>query len=603
MATSSTNYSATFLTPIPFTTATTQTSTRELSNVETANGTNLSIIKVRAAYQRRRIEAEKKFLFFMAEMPAYFPRVGQKVLIHHLDVPASGALDSFFTSKSTNVAVGTFVQFGIMSNTTASEPQRDGFRLVMELSYDDDTLGYISGDCNGTIEYDTSPLAYDILKPVESTVIVTERVPYDNYEGDNYLHGTTTGATDDNFYVAPMLFINRGDSNTVFANLYKSFNLPITTDELSEFTQTDLGYWTNSISGDLYHDGMRGYWTSGGTQTMVHPVTGYTGMFYDTVYQHLAYSGISRTLVDRILVMEIPQSMYGEIIDGKSLCVRVPKADPTTFYEIYGAYKKNSDEYALGKMDNYMSEHDLTASYFGVPTSLNNTGITSTYESNVVLLFCDDRYAPSSGNTVASWATGHAEVLQGEKVYNSTAATKKAFFDFYEDTCVGIAYLDRGFVVITDPVIVDAVYTHYGTGVTHTNIETEQNIIMNLETGTSDIDWFNSQFLFTTSFITGTTHFAEFLSYNVEKSMNIVCLASANEFFRTTNSTAKELVNATSDDYAEFKNPISGDLHPIIITELGLHDAAGNLLAIVKPFEPIKKYWFDVVSANIKIRL
>ena len=33
------------------------------------------------------------------------------------------------------------------------------------------------------------------------------------------------------------------------------------------------------------------------------------------------------------------------------------------------------------------------------------------------------------------------------------------------------------------------------------------------------------------------------------------------------------------------------------------YDADGNLLAICKPTQPIKKYWYDVISFNIKIRL
>jgi len=57
-----------------------------------------------------------------------------------------------------------------------------------------------------------------------------------------------------------------------------------------------------------------------------------------------------------------------------------------------------------------------------------------------------------------------------------------------------------------------------------------------------------------------------------------------------------------TQDFATFK-PTTGDLHPVIITQLGIHDADGNLLAICKPTQPIKKYWYDVISFNIKIRL
>jgi len=42
---------------------------------------------------------------------------------------------------------------------------------------------------------------------------------------------------------------------------------------------------------------------------------------------------------------------------------------------------------------------------------------------------------------------------------------------------------------------------------------------------------------------------------------------------------------------------------PVVITQLGIHDAQGNLLAVCKPTQPIQKYWYDVVSFNVKIRL
>jgi hypothetical protein len=249
-------------------------------------------------------------------------------------------------------------------------------------------------------------------------------------------------------------------------------------------------------------------------------------------------------------------------------------------------------------MDNYMSEPDLAASYFGNPPNLTNPA----YESNIVLLFCDDIATPYNEGVGGSWATGHNQLMDGEKVYNPTSTYKKLFYDFYEDVPVGIAYLDRGFAVITHPTIVSALYGQY-TGSTYNNVSYAANIIVTRdELGNIDRD--NSQFLFKSTYVNpSNTSFVEFLSYSTEKSMNIVCLASANEFFRTTNLTAKVLTNSLDQDYAEFKDPVSGNLYPIVITEIGLHDSAGNLLAIVKPREPITKFWYDVVAMNIKIRL
>lgn len=582
------------------TSSTTTTNSRGITQIITPQGTNLAIVKMKIPFQKRVSQGSKRFLFFLAEQPAYLPNVNQKVLIHHTNLGTATSLNNYFTTQFTNVAVGSYVRLAIMggSGQGATPPAaRDGFTYAFDASYDDDIngnneLGYIAGDCDGMIEYEVSPTNYEILKPIESNVIVTERVPYDQSEGDNYLRGTSTGDAQAVLDIAPMLFVDRDASTTVFSNLYKSFNLPVTTIEQSEFIQSTLGFWTDSTAGTLYYNGKQGYWTAGGAANMVHPVTGYTGTFFGTAYQHLNQT--------RILVMEIPQAQYGEIIDGKTLKIQIPKSGGTTFYACYGAYCANPKEYALGKMDNYMSEHDMIAAYFGNPAALGSPNISS-YESNVVLLFCDDIATPYSGG---SWATGHEEVMQGEKVYNSTSVVSKKFFDLYNDRPVGIAYLDRGFVVITDPTMIDAVYDIcFDSSRNPLNVRSAANIIRNFDGVT--LDYYNSQFLFKSDYVTGSTtnHFAEYLSYNTEKSINIVCLASANEFYRTTNITAKVLDNATDQDFAELKDPISGNLYPIVITEIGLHDSQGNLLAIVKPSEPIKKYWYDVVSFNIKIRL
>ena len=572
------------------TSGSTSTNTRGITSITTPKGTNLSIINMKIPFQKRVIQGSKRFLFFLAEQPDYLPNVGQKVLIHHTNLPTSSAINNYFVDKSTNVGVGSFVRLALMTNT-ATAAARDGFTYALDVTYDDDTLGYVAGDCSGMIEYDVSPLNYDILKPIESNVIVTERVPYDQSEGDNYLLATSSGLTQAITNIVPMLFVDRGDSNTVFSNLFKSFNLPITDTELKEFEQTTLGTFTESSAGTLYYNGKKGNWAAGGAGPFItHPVTGYTGTFFATAFESLALAG---SVNKRVLVMEIPQTQYGEIIDGKSLKVKIPKSGGGSFYTAYGAYKTNPTEYDLGKMDNYMSEHDFSASYFGTPAVLTST----TYESNVVLLFCDDIATPNSGG---SWATGHDEVMQGEKVYNSTSVVKKKFFDFYEDTPVGIAYLDKGFILITNPQIVDEAYTDYYASASYINTEIAANIIVNYDL---NIDYNNSQFLYSTSYISSSEILVEFLSYNTEKSINVVCLASANEFYRTTNITAKVLDNALDADFAEFKNPVSGNLYPIVITEIGLHDAQGNLLAIIKPTEPIKKYWYDVTSFNIKIRL
>jgi hypothetical protein len=243
------------------------------------------------------------------------------------------------------------------------------------------------------------------------------------------------------------------------------------------------------------------------------------------------------------------------------------------------------------------------------------------------LLFTDAVQTPSVN--FSNWGDAYSEVINGTRVFSPTAQEKPTY-NYKDDVCVGVAYLDKGFIVITHPLLVDSyfhnifdgrIYTsgtltsmvkNYDATVDSSNTPviaewrgdvrtTDSNDTYELivTKDVTDILWDSTQFIYT-----GTTDYTlTYNSYNTEKSLNIVCLASSDEFFKSTNDTAKDMMGvAQTEDVASFKST-NGDLFPVIITQLGIHDADGNLLAICKPTQPIKKYWYDVVSFNIKIRL
>jgi hypothetical protein len=288
-----------------------------------------------------------------------------------------------------------------------------------------------------------------------------------------------------------------------------------------------------------------------------------------------------------------------------------------TTIDLYGTYNEAGIN---NNLDRKLSEPNISLSTLGVRPDLANVSET-TYESNVVLLFCDDIAAPSANFN--NWGDGYTEVLNGTKVFSPTAQEKPTY-NYKNDTCVGAAYLDKGFIVITHPMIVDSYFKAIFNGdiVTAgtTNVLKNYDLVNGITTDTrgdvrttvsgdteqlivtkdgTDILWDSTQFIYTGTQVSELTY----NSYNTEKSLNVVCLASSDEFFKSSNDTAKELQGvAQTEDYASFKST-NGDLYPVIITQLGIHDAQGNLLAICKPTQPIKKYWYDVVSFNVKIRL
>lgn len=540
------------------------------------------VLTYKIKYFKRQITNDGSGLvtFFLDAQPDFLPAVGQKLLISHTDLPSG---DSGIRSKiedlSTNVVTGTFNEFIQDTENTALN---DNYSNMIVIKYDDSDFANNSGagTCRGFITFEVDTQVYEVLKPVESSTIVTDTVAYDGGDGANTLVGSTTGNTQSREDIMPMVFVDRGDANTIFANFFSTFNLPVTAEEKKDFTQSSLGRLVESTTGEFLINGKNYNWVEDLDGTVVHPTTGYTGTFFGTAFQSLN--------VDEVLVIEVPENQYGEIIDGKSIKIQLPSTGATeTTYTIYSAFCKNTEKLNNGGLDKFNSETNLAASYFGNEPDLD--GDLTTYESNIALLFSDDIKKPL-GDANKTWSDGWTEVISGDKVYSKNVTQPKEFFDYNEDQSVGIAYLDKGMLVITDPTIVEGVKGVY------TSVSgSAQNIITTAGSASE------SQFLIDTSF-SGTTPQTDFLSYNSEKSLNVICLAAGDEFFRTTNETAKELTSEEDKNFADFKNG-SDTQYPVEITDVGLYDDEGNLLAICVPNEPIKKQWFDLSVMKIKIKL
>jgi len=616
-----------------------------------------AILKVRIPYFGRTISTGTDGVaeFYLLEKPKYVPALGQTVVITHTEVSSSTGLNTKLTAIATNTVLGRFQAAPDLSSNATAVAANGGYSYLYTIAYNDTEFSQpqYGGTCRGYIEFDFNPANYNILKPVESVVVVNETVPFDLVNGYQALNHNFTGATLNTTDILPGFFVGRQDNNTIFANLLKSLNLPVTDEEYKKYSRT--AYGTLSLAGTndaiaVKKNGINYKWTAitasftGTTDSLlVHPVTGYTGEYYDTVMQTIGCNEFETNKPwnvpvpnDMYLIFEVPNNKYGEIIDGKTVKFTLPyyvgtvsaNADEKrlgvmtyvgseTTIDIYGTY---SEAGINNNLDRKLSEPNISLSTLGVRPDLANVTET-TYESNVVLLFCDDVATPSVNFN--NWGDGYTEVLNGTKVFSPTAQEKPTY-NYKNDTCVGAAYLDKGFIVITHPLIVDSYFKAIFDGdiVTAgvTNVVKNYDLINGIVTDTrgdvrttvsgdteqlivtkdgADILWDSTQFIYTGNEISELSY----NSYNTEKSLNIVCLASSDEFFRSSNDTAKDLQGvAQTEDNASFKST-SGDLYPVIITQLGIHDAQGNLLAICKPTQPIKKYWYDVVSFNVKIRL
>lgn len=246
-------------------------------------------------------------------------------------------------------------------------------------------------------------------------------------------------------------------------------------------------------------------------------VTSAQGGFSDT-----GLSGLSQ---DKALVIGLKGTEYGEIIDGKS--IKITLSTTASTYNIYGTFR--SEVLDLTGYDNSLVETSTSTSVFG---------------NNRALLFCDDIARPNQDST-KSWATGYSTVkpfsaVPKKELWNLNT---NSIIGLTADTAVGIAYLDKGFFVITDPTIVN-------------------------------------NFSLTGASSTATT--IEFNSVNSSVSQQITCIADRNTFVSTTNST-----------FSEGETPR--------ITEIGLFDATGNLIAIAKTDRTYYKSPNDIVIFNVVI--
>jgi hypothetical protein len=265
-------------------------------------------------------------------------------------------------------------------------------------------------------------------------------------------------------------------------NLFSSFGLPITPADFNLFTATTTNF--------------------GG-------------------YLNTSYSGVA---ADKILVIAIDNSTFGECIDGKTVRLVLPTSAGT--YTLYSTFQSNQQ--SLSVLDNTISETSVTTKQFG---------------QNIAMLFSDNILTPNGGGSL-SWSTGYGLnrpfTLNGKQTFN---AQTNSNIGQTGDTIVGLAYLDKGFIVITHPTIVNN---------------------------------------FTTSASTATTVTLDSVSTNVFQIIN--CIADRGEFGSSTNKTFQS-TNVPR------------------ISEVGLYDDNGNLIAVAKTDRHITKNVNEFLALSIKITI
>ncbi len=257
----------------------------------------------------------------------------------------------------------------------------------------------------------------------------------------------------------------------------------------------------------------------------------------------------------KILMGVIDNSQYGEIIDGKSVKISLPVytgyttgGTPTglTTYDMYSTFPKTT----IPRTE--LDSHYIDRSSY--PQSLFTRRI------NVAYLVSDELQKPNNDNT-KSWSTGYDSFkpfsLNGKELINvqTVAAT-----GINADKIAGVIYLDKGIFAITDETIVNNIATNFSG-----------------DTGTDTTN--NSLGLY---YYTGDTYNTVVDSIQKDLVQNIVCIAARGEFYNSQNETL-----TVTDD--------------VRISEIGITDVGGNVLAIGKTDRHIVKKKNDFVIFDVQI--
>ncbi len=264
------------------------------------------------------------------------------------------------------------------------------------------------------------------------------------------------------------------------------------------------------------------------------------------------FSGLG---VSSVLLGVIDNDSYGELIDGKSIRMTLPVytgytggGAPTgsTTYTIYSTFPKTTLSNTILDFQ-YKDKSNYPQLLFG-------------NQINVSYLVSDQIQRPNNDLT-KSWADGYDAYKPFSEANKQTINVQTVTSTgINSDRIAGVAYLDKGIFAITDQTIVNNIATNFsGDSATNTLNDSLGLYYYTAGTYNSVIDSIQNDLV-----------------------QDIICIAGRNQFYDTQNTTF------TLND-------------KIRISEIGITDSAGNILAIGKPDRHIIKCKNELVIFNVQI--
>lgn len=290
--------------------------------------------------------------------------------------------------------------------------------------------------------------------------------------------------------------------------------------------------------------------------------------------------------VDKMVIIPIPREEYNELIDGRSVTFTVPQfsgasavSAKTIVSSTYSTLQKKDNDILLGNNIAFLFSDNINLPYSG-----NSNGGTTIHTGNTT--WNTTSFANRPAAVPYTDLSAGADINTDKRPFNSVKFAVPVTSTYPTNTNQGYNYdipvgfiaLDKGYLVITHPDIVNNIPWTSG-----------HNLYSN--TSNAGATSATTNIYFTSTTISETS----FTDINIAYKTSVVCIGMPGEFYFTNNPSWDLNKNAQ-----EFNNG-TNNFDSIYVTEIGLYNRIGEMIAVAKLSEPLEKNYTNLLTFNLSI--
>lgn len=287
--------------------------------------------------------------------------------------------------------------------------------------------------------------------------------------------------------------------------------------------------------------------------------------------------------VDKVVIIPIPRENYSELIDGRSITFTVPQISGTSVSaktivsSTYSTLQKKDSDIFLGNNIAFLFADSINKPYSGKTNggSTSHSGHTTwnptSFTNRPAAVPYSDLVAGSDINTDQR---PFSSVNFATPVTSTYPTNTNQGYNY--DIPVGYVSLDKGFLILTHPDIVNNI--PWGRGF---NLYSDT---YNTTSGTTNV-----------YFSAASTSDVTFLDLAINYKTSVVCIGLPGEFYFTNNPSWDLNKNAQ-----EFNNG-TNNFDTVSVTEIGCYNRIGELVAVAKLSEPVEKNYTNLLTFNLDI--